>query len=237
MTVTSLSNIRSKSVKLVDSIAEQIERFIIDREIKAGEKIPPSRELQSLLGISQGTLREALRILGQKGLIETKLGRNGGLFVKEVNSDSINDSLNLMIRQKQISNSHLAEVRIVLEVLGATLAASGAEKSDLDNLKKLVKASKKHLRKGVEGWEAFYKVEDRMHYTLAQMTKNPLVESILTTLYRNYRGYNIENVHHKIESMEKAYENWLELLDAIENKQPSKAKQIMSKHINLEHYQ
>jgi DNA-binding GntR family transcriptional regulator len=137
-----------------------------------------------------------------------------------------------MIRQKQISLDHLAEVRSVLEVLGAKLAVSGAEMPDINNLKKLTKEGKKHLRKGVNDWEEFYKLEDRMHFALALMTKNPLVESILTTLFRNYRGYNSENIQQKIKNMEETYESWLELLGAIENNQSEKAGQIMASHIS-----
>ena len=72
---------------------EQIENVIIDRELKAGDRLPPSREFQKMLGISQGTLREALRILGQKGLVEAKLGRNGGLYVKAVTSELVTVSV------------------------------------------------------------------------------------------------------------------------------------------------
>ena len=192
MTVAQFVNQRSEKIRLVESIVEQIENVIIDRELKAGDRLPPSREFQKMLGISQGTLREALRILGQKGLVEAKLGRNGGLYVKAVTSDIVSDSLGLLIRQKQISLDHLAVFRSSLEVSAASLAAIEAENVDIRHLKKLMREAQKHLKKGIDGWKTFYKVEDRMHHVLARMTKNPLFESVLITVYQNNPGYNFE---------------------------------------------
>ena len=97
-----------------------------------------------------------------------------------------------MIRQKQISLDHLAVFRSSLEVSAASLAAIEAENVDIRHLKKLMREAQKHLKKGIDGWKTFYKVEDRMHHVLARMTKNPLFESVLITVYQNNPGYNFE---------------------------------------------
>jgi GntR family transcriptional regulator, transcriptional repressor for pyruvate dehydrogenase complex len=231
MTVVQFTNQRSEKIRLVESIVEQIENVIIERELKAGDKLPPSREFQKMLGISQGTLREALRILGQKGLVEAKLGRNGGLYVKAVTSEIVSDSLRLLIRQKQVSLDHLAVFRSSLEVSAASLAAIEAEKVDIRDLKKLMREAQKHLTKGIEGWKTFYRVEDRMHHALVWMTRNPLFESVLITVYQTNPGYNFELIPKKIENMEDTYRDWSQILEAIESRRPDKAGWIMTRHI------
>ncbi len=57
---------------------EQIQDAILTRELPPGSKLPAERELKEMFNTSRGTLREALRVLEQKGLIEIKLGVNGG---------------------------------------------------------------------------------------------------------------------------------------------------------------
>ena len=231
MTVVQFINKRPESISLVDFIVEQIEEVIIKNELETGDKLPPSRELQKQLGTSQGTLREALRILGQKGLVEAKLGRNGGLYVKAVTSDIVSESLSLLIRQKQISLEHLAVFRSSLEVSAASLATIEAEKKDVRHLKELMGEAEKHLEKGIDKWKVFYKVEDRMHRALVRVTKNPLFESVLITVYKNNPGYNFELIPQKIENMKDTYQDWCQLLGAMEKKRPDKAGWIMTKHI------
>lgn len=215
----------------VDFIVEQIESAIIEQGLKPGDKLPPSRELQKMIGASQGTLREALRVLEQKGLVEARLGRSGGLYVRAVTSDQVSESLGLLIRQKQVSLEHLAVFRSTLEVSAASLAAIQAGKRDISKLKKLLSEAEKHLAKGVEGWEKFYKVEDKMHQALAVMTKNPLFESVLITVYRNNPGYNFELIPTSDNNMKDTLHDWRQIIEAIEQKRPDKAGWVMTRHI------
>ena len=106
---------KTKRRSLVQDVVHQIEQTIVDRKFKAGEKIASVRELQEMLGISGGTLREALQILQQKGLVEVKLGTKGGVFAKDSTTDSVTEGLALLIRQRNISIDDLAEFRKVVE--------------------------------------------------------------------------------------------------------------------------
>ena len=63
------------------------------------------------------------------------------------------------------------------------------------------------------------------------MTKNPLFESVLMTVYQNSPGYNFELIPPKIENMNDTYNDWCQILEAMENKRPDKAAWIMTKHI------
>lgn len=73
------------------------------------------RDLQKALGANRGNLREALRILEQKGLIEVRAGSKGGAFVKEATTEPLAEGLVLLIRQRPLGVDHLAELRQVLE--------------------------------------------------------------------------------------------------------------------------
>ncbi len=223
---------KRKNTKSATAFAvEQIEGAIINKGLRPGDKLPPSRDLQRLLGTSQGTLREALRILEEKELIEVKPGRSGGIYVRAVTSNRIGDSLALMIRQKQISSEDLLVFRSTLEVSAASLAAIEAEKKDIAQLKELMAQAEKHLEKGVAGWDEYYRIEDLMHQTLVKMTQNPLFESVLLTVYQHYQGYNCELVPRVWKNMKDSFEDWCQLLEALETRHPPKAGWIMTRHI------
>ena len=68
----------AKQTKVFQDVVEQIQEAILDGRLTAGQTLPAERELKEMLSISRGTLREALRVLEHKGLIEIKLGVGRG---------------------------------------------------------------------------------------------------------------------------------------------------------------
>ncbi len=68
----------ARSTKVFQDVVAQIEEAILSGRIPAGETLPSERELKAMFGVSRPTLREALRVLEEKGLIEIRLGTGGG---------------------------------------------------------------------------------------------------------------------------------------------------------------
>lgn len=83
--------------RIYQDLVRQIEDAILDGTFKPGERLPSQRELGERFGTRRASLREALRVLEQKGLIKIKLGISGGAIGREVNTDHINDGLALLI--------------------------------------------------------------------------------------------------------------------------------------------
>jgi molybdopterin/thiamine biosynthesis adenylyltransferase/DNA-binding transcriptional regulator YhcF (GntR family) len=63
-----------KHTSLADSVAGRLAAYILDGELKAGDKLPPERKLMDQLSVSRATLREALKMLSENRLIEVKPG-------------------------------------------------------------------------------------------------------------------------------------------------------------------
>ena len=110
-------------VKSYQHIVEQIESAIVNGELKQGERLPAEMKLKDMFDTSRGSVREALRVLEQKGLVDIKTGVKGGAVVKEANTSAISDSMALLIRCRKISLRHLAEFRQLLEGYAAERAA------------------------------------------------------------------------------------------------------------------
>ncbi len=108
--------------RMYQDIVEQIQVAILDNRIKPGARLPSERDLCEMFQTSRGTLREALRILEQKSLIEIRLGANGGAYVKDANAELMAENLAMLIRSQNISLSHLAEFREGIEGVVARLA-------------------------------------------------------------------------------------------------------------------
>ena len=129
---------KAKQSRIFQDVVDQIQGAILDGHIKAGDKLPSERELCEMLGTSRGTLRESLRVLEQKGLIEIRLGVGGGAIVKDPGGKQITESLAMLIRSQKISLRHLAEFR---EDVEGTVTGLAAERASDDDIRRVSSAA------------------------------------------------------------------------------------------------
>lgn len=178
---------QAKQNRVFQDIVEQIEEAILSGKVSVGSKLPPERELKDQFNTSRGTLREALRVLEQKGLIEIKLGVNGGIMVKELSSDKATESLAMLIRSQIITVEQLSEFRIDIEGNIASLAAKRANPKNTVKLKSLLEEAKGYVEE--VDWDAFIKVDQNIHLELAVISMNPIYLSIQRTIQDNIFEY------------------------------------------------
>src|SRR6516164_4896572 len=118
-----------RASRLYEQIVQQIEESILQGVLKPGDQLPAERELALRFGVSRTAVREAVKALREKGLVEAYSGR--GTFVTDGTSHAIRQSLDLMIRIGQQEGHegsiHLAELRQILEPEIAALAVSRIE--------------------------------------------------------------------------------------------------------------
>src|ERR1043165_3851503 len=73
-----------RTPKRGDLMVEEIKRWIAERRLGPGDKLPKEDELQKLFGVSKGTAREALKSLEVQGLVTVSTGPRGGATISEV---------------------------------------------------------------------------------------------------------------------------------------------------------
>ena len=111
-----------KTSRLYEQIVQQVEESILKGQLKPGDQLPAERDLAQSFGVSRTAVREAVKALREKGLVEAYTGR--GTFVTNGTSQSMRQSLNLITKINQADGSlHLAELRRILEPEIAALAA------------------------------------------------------------------------------------------------------------------
>jgi GntR family transcriptional regulator, transcriptional repressor for pyruvate dehydrogenase complex len=221
---------RVKPDSLVENVVNQIEQSIVDGFFKPGEKLPHVRELQESLGTSRGTMREALRILGQKGLIEVRKGTKGGVFVREATTEPLAQGLALLIRQRRISVDDLAEFRQVIESGLIRLVSKKIKKKDINELKKILAQFKTCVAKGAEGWPDFLDAEVNLRKTLIRMTGNPMYEAVLFPIHENIFAYAY-HVPGRDAEIEEAYTDWCNIVAALVSNDAERAALITREHI------
>ena len=120
-----------------ERVAGELRQMIVEGELRPGDRLPAEGELTSRMGVSRGTLREALRVLSSQNLLTSARGVNGGTFVAEPSTDDVvaylETSLTLLSRSV-VSSANLLEMRSQLEVPAAELAARRRTEEDLRRL-------------------------------------------------------------------------------------------------------
>jgi GntR family transcriptional repressor for pyruvate dehydrogenase complex len=214
-----------RTSRLYEQIVQQIEDSILKGTLKAGDQLPAERELAQKFGVSRTAVREAVKALREKGLVEAYSGR--GTFITDGTSQAIKQSLDLMIKIGQPDGSvQLAEVREILEPEIAALAATRCEDQHLVSMTEAVAV----MDRAKQDPEAYIEADLDFHLSLAEAAANPLILSLLDSIVgllreQRIRIFNVEGgpdrgqYHHK------------RILEAIREHDSEKARASMRAHL------
>ncbi len=222
---------KAKQSRVFQDVVAQIQGAILDGKLKVGEKLPPERELGEMLGTSRGTLREALRILEQKGLIEIRLGVNGGAVVRAATSDHMSESLALLIQSQEVSLEELSEFREGVEGIVTGLAAQRVTNADIKKLISLREKAAKYYKQGVKSWDDFVGVDEQLHMMLARISGNLLYRFILETVHDNIHRYYDKYLKVSDRELEVNYKDLCDIIEAVIERRPEEAAEFARAHV------
>jgi DNA-binding FadR family transcriptional regulator len=221
----------AKPTKMFQDVVAQIEDAILTGRLQTGQTLPSERDLKDTFQVSRGTLREALRVLEQKGLIEIRLGVGGGSVVKSVEADCVSESLGLLIRSQKVSLNHLAEFREIVEGSVAAQAAERRTPADVAHLKALLKEAEACV--GPDGGRRgeFLEADKRIHLAIAATTRNPLHVSLLTSIHDNIHRYYDRFLSMDGSELEQNYRDLSALVDAVARGSAEAARRLAQEHV------
>jgi GntR family transcriptional repressor for pyruvate dehydrogenase complex len=214
-----------RTSRLYEQIVQQIEESIVKGTLKAGDQLPAERELAQRFGVSRTAVREAVKALREKGLVEAYSGR--GTFITDGTTQAVRQSLDLMVKIGQPEGStYLAEVRSILEPEIAALAATRVQESELATMREAVAV----MDKAGKDPDAYIEADLDFHLALAEGAANPLILSLLDSIvgllreqrlriFRVPGGPERGQVHHK------------KILEAVERRDAVKARAAMREHL------
>ncbi len=210
------------------TISARISHLISEGTLAAGERIPGERELSVALGVSRATVREALRELELRGLIDRRRGR--GTVVVETQRPEITASLLGDIDSTSRVLREVMDLRGVIEPPIAERAAVRASDDQIAQLSDLVDQATAEMSRGVDP-QRYVELDVAFHLTIAQMTMNPMLEKLLrvTNEWMAPSRRTPLETERRIRTSLAAHRL---ILHAIQQRDPQAASLEMGRHIN-----
>lgn len=171
---------------LYEKIALHIESLVSSGKLQPGDRLPSERELAEGLGVGRGVVREAVKLLAERGLVTVSPGR--GTFISGLDPKFHSEQLGRLFRRGGHSYSDLHEVRQILEVEIAGLAAQRATAADLDKMRQTIEEMNATVSPFTQ--VEFIKADTAFHAALAEATHNavfPLFMDVLMDLLEEPR--------------------------------------------------
>lgn len=217
--------------RVYQEVVAQIQAAIVRGDLRPGDRLPSERELQEMFRTSRGTLREALRILEQKGLIEVRLGVGGGAVVKRIGTDQMTETLTLMIQSHQVTPAHLVEFREEVEGAVTALAAERVTPTDRERLHALLERAAACLKDAPADAAAFLKADIDLHVYLGRISRNPIYVAVLKMIHENildiYAQYSLDDEY----ALQTVLDDLTAIVDAVTAGRAAEARELARGHV------
>ena len=228
-----------QSGKVAQDILSQIENAILSGDISLGERLPPARELQNIFQASRSTVREALKVLEQKGMVEIKPGSNGGTYVKAASGEKFGEGLAMLFKLGQVTIRQLFEFRELNEAMAVESAVHNATDHEISELRHLLSSLlATYARRNENTYENFFTIEKKMHEKVISMAHNPLskwvLEATITHTWR-YLVFTWETLaietSDKTTIMQSSLRDWEDIVGAFEDRNALYASSLIRYHL------
>jgi GntR family transcriptional repressor for pyruvate dehydrogenase complex len=219
--------------KLSDRVVDRVKFWLMSESMKPGDRLPQEKELGELLGVSRGTVREALKALEVQGIIRVVAGRTGGAVVADVTYETAAGLLGNYFYFKQLTVQQIYDLRRILEPELAASVVGLLTHADISELKRLV-ASCASTEDTPEARRRQRLDELEFHTVLARRAPNPLIsfncqfinrmlaEQVVVKRMYLERQERIDQENHDSHS---------ELIQAYEAKDAERVMKIMTRHM------
>jgi GntR family transcriptional regulator, transcriptional repressor for pyruvate dehydrogenase complex len=209
---------------LADKVAVLMLEKITSGPLRPGDSLPSERELGEQFGVSRTVIREAVRSLVAKGLIEVRSG--SGIRVAPMDGSTVRESLSHFLRRSDgLDYEKVHEIRSVLEV---QMAASAAERANPADVRALSEACRTmaDVRNDVD---KATRADIMFHRALANATHNPLYVILLDAIGDALIEVRQQTLLHG--SFSSALRSHQEILEAVKRADAAGAREAMSSHL------
>lgn len=214
-----------QSERLYEQIVQQIEQRIVSGELKVGDQLPSERELAEQFAVSRTAVREAIKALREKGLVEIYVGK--GTFIANGTTDVVRQTLVLLTKfdtTKGLMN--LVEVREILEPEIAALAATRIT----DEYIAAMQEAMDKMEAAMDNVEEFVEADLDFHLALAEATQNPIIPALMDPIIDLLREQRIRTTLLKGVAQHGQYNHKI-IMDAVKRRDPQATREAMRHHL------
>lgn len=198
--------------------------LIRNGQLKPGDRLPPERELASRFGVSRASVREAMRLLDQKGLVVIRPG--AGTFVTEDVVETIVQAFSSLLSETGDGAGDVFEMRLLLEPHVASLAAQRATGADMSRLRRILEEQGADIESGGTG----VAYDTAFHFAIANATNNSALVAV-THAISGILSQSREDSLMSPDRSQKSLHSHLQILTAIESRDPEATRDAMHRHI------
>lgn len=219
--------------KLSEMVVDQIEDLVISGVLRPGQKLPAERDLAEQLEVSRPKLREGLKLLEDRGLLEVH--KSDGTFVSQLTGSALSPAMIALYSRRQSAFYDFLEYRREQESFAAFMAAKRATDADLESFKELMDAmeaahhAKQHELESV--------LDVRFHMLIIECSHNSLLLHVMRSIYELMNKgvfYNRNFLYDKEEGMRtKLLEQHKAIAQAIINRDSEGAASAAEAHLNF----
>lgn len=209
---------------IYEDIVLQIRTMIERGELQPGDRLPPERRLAEMFSVSRNTVREAIKALAEKDVLESRQG--AGTFVREADADDFATTFAGAILRNQPGLRDIFEVRKLIEPEIAALAARNASPSDVTWLENVLHEQEEAFKVGQFGGT----LDQMFHEILAEASGNKVLRAVVAALHDDLhesRGVGLQSKDRQEASL-KAHRA---IVEAVKDGRVMQAEKAMREHL------
>ena len=208
---------------LYEQVADLLESQILTQR-QDGFRLPSEQQLAEQYQVSRTIIREALKLLKERALINSKIG--SGAYVTKPEAQNIADVVYRIVQMDHISYASVFDVRTILETEAASQAAHFVSEKELSEMVSCLERLKNPALTPKERAEYDY----LFHYMIAEASRNPLLALITTAISSVYR-----EILHKAFTVQGGVDDSIirhnKILEALQNHDEIAAREAMEDHL------
>lgn len=211
---------------LAEQLAAQLACSISEQKLAPGDALPPEGKLAAEFGVSRPIMREALRILETRGIIQVTGGK--GATIRPMTSEPLRGFFTWALQFHGGTSVEVMEIRRGIEVYAAALAAERATDAERDEMRHIIVAMREHLHHP----DAYTELNYRLHLLIAAATHNQMMCHLWESLREPLREMNERKPRlpraRDTDDIQDAHEN---IVAAIERHDAAAASAAMAMHL------
>ncbi|GAB4518008.1 MAG: FCD domain-containing protein [Roseibium sp.] len=217
--------------KTAIAAVEQIEDLILKGVLRSGDRLPPERDLAEQMNVSRPVLRDALKLLEERRLVEAR--RGGGTFVADLIGPIFSEAISELISRHPSAKNDYFEFRRGIEGQAAALAAERAAPSDLARLEDIVSRMRDAHATGDLATES--RLDAEFHHAVGEAAHNVVMLHTLRSCYRlleNGVFYDRGRLYHHPGARIELLQQHSAIAEAIRAGDPERAMRASQAHID-----
>jgi GntR family transcriptional repressor for pyruvate dehydrogenase complex len=215
-----------RPVRAYEGIVDQVADRVLRGRLRPGERLPSEREMTTQFGVSRSTVREALRVLENDGLVRSRPGDPHGPEVLAFSPAVLRRSVTRLVHVDEVRLAELVQFRMLLEGSATVLAACLATEEELAAMATAVVAMEEALDRG---YEEFSQADVAFHDTVARASRSILIQvcgDVVRGVVLGLIAEKIATAPDRRELMAESLRHHSKVLDAIRARDGARASRL-----------